>query len=174
MRGGLYNFHHVIHRFGRIVYRFGYVVRFLQKFGGCSSRLGSFLYRLIGFLAECGDLLMGNCVLLDFYCRALYGFCRCFEVALDCCNSLHNGVELGGILELGNQDTHGLNKRLRHWLVYGGIDTDECLPEVCGMLTGVVGPCCLCHTRQRTQDQVSQLTNSKFFVLAVCEVLRSC
>jgi hypothetical protein len=71
-----------------------------REFGGCSSRLGS----LIGLLAGCGDLLMGDCVLLDFCCRGL--LC----------------VEIREILEFGLQDTHfcdhSIDKRFPHRLSY--------------------------------------------------------
>jgi hypothetical protein len=98
---------------------------------------------------------MGNCVLLDFYYRGLYCFCRYFKVALDGYNGLYNRAEVGGVLELGNEDAHGrdhgLDKGLRHRLVFGGVNIDECFPEVIAeiysMLTGVVGPCC--HLRPR-------------------------
>jgi hypothetical protein len=100
-------------------------------------------------------MLLRNYILLNFDCRGLYRFCCCFKVALDSYNGLDDGAKIGGVLELGNQDAyscdHGLDKRLRHRLVFGGVDTDKCFPkviaEVCSMLTGVVRPCC--HLRPR-------------------------
>ena len=100
-------------------------------------------------------MLLRYCILLNFDRRGLYRFYCCFEVALDGCNGLDDGAKIRGILELRNQDAHScdysLNKRLRHRLVSGGVDIDECFPEVIAkvysMLSGVVGPCC--HLRPR-------------------------
>ena len=68
---------------------------------------------------------------------------------------MDDGAKIRGILELGNQDAHGydysLNKRLRHRLVFGGVDIDECFPKVIAkvysILSGVVRLCC--HLRPR-------------------------
>ena len=100
-------------------------------------------------------MLLRYCILLNFDRRGLNRFYYCFEVALDSCNSLDDGAKIRGILELGNQDAHGydysLNKRLRHRLVFGGVDIDECFPKVIAkvysILSGVVRLCC--HLRPR-------------------------
>ena len=102
-------------------------------------------------------MLLRYRILLNFDRRGLYRLYCCFEVALDSCNGLDDGAKIRGILELGNQDAHGcdysLNKRLRHRLVSGRVDIDECFPEVIAkvysMLSGVVGLCCYLRPRCR-------------------------
>lgn len=61
-RCGLRSFHNVVLRFDYIVYQFIYVIRLLQKLGGCS--LGGFLHGLIGLLAKYSNLLLRGCILL--------------------------------------------------------------------------------------------------------------
>lgn len=88
-----------------------------------------------------------------------------FEVALDGCDGLHDGVDVRGGLDLDNEKAHGrdhgLDQRLRHGVIFCGADTDKCFPEViakvCRVLADVVGPCC--HLRPRCRHGYVTLAN---------------
>ena len=84
---------------------FGDVVRLMYQ-GGCRpSFFGGILHGLVGFLAY-------DSILLDSHCRGLYRFCCCVEIVLDGCEGFYEGAHVRGVLEFGDEDTHGRDHSL--------------------------------------------------------------